>query len=50
MIFNSFIGMILAGTILQVLLKSGIDVAVIFFVTIFLGKYLPLQSRAKIQN
>lgn len=34
MIFNSFMGMILAGTILQTLLRSGIDVVVIFIATI----------------
>lgn len=49
MIFNSFIGMIFAGTILQVLLRSGIDVAVIFIATILLNK-LPSKFSLKPQN
>lgn len=38
-IFNSFIGMIYTDTILQAILRSGVDVIVIFIVIIFLNKY-----------
>lgn len=37
-IFNSFIGMILAGTMIQMLIRSGVDVAAVYLVTLFLEK------------
>jgi hypothetical protein len=40
MIFNSFIGLIFSGYILQTLLRSGIDMAVLFLISIVVGKYL----------
>lgn len=43
-LFNSFIGMILADTILKMLLRSGIDVFVLFLVTFFRDKYLQRKS------
>lgn len=39
MIFNSFIGMIYADTILPMLLRSGVDVAAIYVTAIFLEKW-----------
>jgi hypothetical protein len=42
-VFNSFIGMIFSGTILQMLLRSGIDVAVIFITTIIFCNTTSLQ-------
>lgn len=40
MIFNSFIGMIFSGYLAQTLLRSGIDVIVLFLVSIVVSKYL----------
>lgn len=39
-IFNSFIGLIFNGYMLQMLLRSGIDTAVLFLVSIAINKYL----------
>ena len=38
MIFNSFIGMIFAGTLMKMLLRSGVDAAAIFIVMILFKK------------
>lgn len=38
-IFNSFIGMIMAGTIGQMLLRSGVDILVLFLANIFHNKF-----------
>lgn len=40
MIFNSFIGLIFNGYLLQTLLRSGIDVIVLFLVSIVVSRYL----------
>jgi hypothetical protein len=38
-IFNSFIGLIFSGEMYQMLLRSGIDIAVFFFTSIIIQKY-----------
>lgn len=38
-IFNSFIGLIFSGVMLQMLLRSGIDAAILFLACIVIGKY-----------
>lgn len=40
MIFNSFIGLIMKGTMLQMILRSGIDVAVLFLASTAADKYI----------
>ncbi len=45
MIFNSFIGMIYADTILPMLLRSGVDVAAIYVTAIFLEKWKLRRSK-----
>jgi hypothetical protein len=40
MIFNSFIGLIFNGYMLQTLLRSGIDAAVLFLISLVVSKYL----------
>lgn len=39
MMFNSFIGLILSGVMPQMLLRSGIDVAIFFLACIVISKY-----------
>ena len=39
MIFNSFIGLIAKGAMPQMILRSGLDVAVLFLASIVVGKY-----------
>lgn len=40
MIFNSFIGLIMKGAMPQMLLRSGLDVAVLFLASTVVGKYI----------
>ncbi len=40
MIFNSFIGLIMKGAMLQMILRSGMDVVVLFLVSIVIDKYI----------
>jgi len=40
MIFNSFIGLISKGAMPQMLLRSGLDVVVLFFASAVVGKYI----------
>ncbi len=39
-IFNSFIGLIMKGELLQVLLRSGLDVIVLFVVSCIIGRFI----------
>ena len=40
MIFNSFMGLIVKGAMLQMILRSGLDVVVLFLASIVVGKYI----------
>lgn len=40
MIFNSFIGLIMKGAMLQMLSRSGLDVIVLFLASLVVGKYI----------
>lgn len=40
MIFNSFIGLIMKGAMSQMLLRSGLDVVVVFLASVVVGKYI----------
>lgn len=40
MIFNSFIGLIMKGVMLQMILRSGLDVAVLFLASTVIDKYI----------
>jgi hypothetical protein len=47
MIFNSFIGLIMKGTMPQMLLRSGLDVVVLFLASVVVGKYIIRSNDAK---
>jgi len=47
MIFNSFIGLILKGAMLQMILRSGLDVAVLALASIIVEKYCFTESFLK---
>lgn len=47
MIFNSFIGLIMKGAMPQMLLRSGLDVVVLFLASAVVGKYIIGLNDAK---
>lgn len=47
MIFNSFIGLIMKGAMFQMILRSGLDIAVLFLVSILVDKYIIKSNGCK---